>query len=165
MFVVSPIYGDLITTNVTDGCSVDTLGITDNVFIIAKYEPMQITCSSGQYLPANSVNCSSCPNEATCTPGTYSFNETRNQGIVYNNPFQQNKTSGCAQDLLGIESNVKIVAKYEPNTINLRWYSVGDTVFETSQCTYGDTITLPATNPTRPGYIFAGWQLRPTPAE
>ncbi len=52
-----------------------------------------------------------------------------------------------------------------PNTINLTWYSVGDTVYETNTCTYDQPITLPATNPTRTGYIFSGWRLRTTPAQ
>ncbi len=56
-------------------------------------------------------------------------------------------------------------ASCTPNTINLTWYSVGDTVYETNTCTYDQPITLPVTNPTRTGYIFSGWRLRTTPAQ
>ena len=52
--------------------------------------------------------------------------------------------------------------------INLNWYldenaTVPLTVQPAAQkCIYGQPITLPDTNPTKPGYIFSGWQLRTT---
>ena len=49
--------------------------------------------------------------------------------------------------------------------INLRWYD-GDTELTVQpaaqSCVYGEKITLPDTIPTKPGYTFAGWQLRGT---
>ena len=54
------------------------------------------------------------------------------------------------------------------NTINLNWYA--DATSQTpltvdsaaQQCTYDQPITVPSTNPTKPGYTFAGWTLRQT---
>ena len=156
-----PAYADYFSSTVTDGCGQDTLGVASNVTINAKFEPINITCDNGQYLPANSVVCVSCPNEATCTAGTYPFNETKNQGIVYDNPFQGNKQTGCTTNLLGIGTigaTVTMVAKYRPNIINLNWYN-GDTSVAQTTCTYDNTITLqPA--PVRPGYTFVGWRLK-----
>ena len=163
-----PTYGDLITSDVNGGCETDVLGFMDNVFINAKFEPVSITCGTGQYLPANSTICVNCPNEATCTPGTYYFKETKNQGIVYNSAFQENKPSGCVSNLLGIgtiEGSVTIVAKFTPNTINLNWYldenatTPMNVPTASQQCTYDTKIVLPP-EPVRPGYIFYGWRLR-----
>ena len=41
-----------------------------------------ITCSAGQYLPANATVCDSCPANSYCTGGTYTFNETTPQGVT-----------------------------------------------------------------------------------
>ena len=46
------------------------------------------------------------------------------------------------------------------NTININWYNQDD-LHDQNYCTYDDTITLPAENPTRPGYIFKGWRIKP----
>ena len=39
------------------------------------------TCNAGQFLPANTDNCVTCPTGATCAGGTFAFNETESQGI------------------------------------------------------------------------------------
>ena len=40
----------------------------------AVYEPNFYTCTSGQYLPANTLGCVSCPNGFSCNGGTFGFN-------------------------------------------------------------------------------------------
>ena len=55
---------------------------------------------------------------------------------------------------------------WEPNTINLHWYS-NNTLIQnvpdvSSSCEYDSTLTSPATIPTRTGYTFTGWRVRPT---
>nr|MBQ0091232.1 InlB B-repeat-containing protein [Candidatus Enterousia merdequi] len=50
-------------------------------------------------------------------------------------------------------------AQWTANTINLKWYN-GETEFATNTCTYDGGITLPASEPTKTGYNFAGWQVK-----
>jgi hypothetical protein len=41
-----------------------------------------LSCNNGYYLPANSNTCAKCPVNSYCPSGTYSFDETNNQGII-----------------------------------------------------------------------------------
>ena len=103
-----------------------------------------------------------------------SFNGT--WGYVYDVETSNDCLSSCA-DICAMSVRNNYTSRAEifgslgdtrqctPNTINLTWYSVGDTVYETNQCTYDQPITLPATNPTRTGYTFAGWRLRTSQGE
>lgn len=50
--------------------------------LIAIYEPNQHTCAQGYYLPANIAECTKCLNDNYCPGGTYTFNETVDQGIT-----------------------------------------------------------------------------------
>ena len=55
-------------------------------------------------------------------------------------------------------STANVEANWNANTININWYN-GDTRVAQNTCTYDGQITLP-TEPTKPGYTFAGWRLR-----
>ena len=55
-------------------------------------------------------------------------------------------------------STANVEANWNANTININWYN-GDTRILQNTCTYDGSITLP-TEPTKPGYTFAGWRLR-----
>ena len=70
----------------------------------------------------------------------------------------------CNETNLGTESgSADIEVVWEANTINTQWYTgYGENTAAASAttCEYGGTINLPATNPSRPGYAFAGWKLR-----
>ena len=48
----------------------------------AIYKPNIHECAHGEYLPANVDGCTRCPNNNYCPGGTYTFNETENQGIA-----------------------------------------------------------------------------------
>ena len=48
----------------------------------AIYEPNSYTCNYGQYLPANTNGCQNCLYGHICSGGTYTFNETLDQGSV-----------------------------------------------------------------------------------
>ena len=59
-------------------------------------------------------------------------------------------------------ANVEI--NWIPNTIQTRWYN-GNTLIDTTNtdatsCVYDDVLNRP-TNPTRTGYTFTGWTVRP----
>ena len=49
--------------------------------LYATWTPKTITCDAGKYLPENSEVCISCSMGNKCPGGTYSFNETNDQGI------------------------------------------------------------------------------------
>lgn len=148
----------LITEDVVDGCDSEILGIHNTVSIEAVFEPINITCQSGQYLPANATSCVSCPGEATCSGGTYTFNETRTQGIIFNNPISEGKINGCISNLLGISDNVVVEAIYEPVTVTLNFDDDNGNT-STTTCTYDGLINLPEP-PIREGYDFVGWKLQ-----
>ena len=60
--------------------------------------------------------------------------------------------------------NTNLQADWQPNTIDLRWYDNNTLLTVQSAantCVYDDTLTIPSTAPTRKGYTFAGWQVRP----
>ena len=46
------------------------------------YEPNTHNCNPGYYLPANVDACTICPKDNYCGGGTYTFNETTQQGIT-----------------------------------------------------------------------------------
>ena len=75
-------------------------------------------------------------------------------------------TISCDSDVLNSDNGpVDIEINWEPNVIPLRWYS-GNTEIHpentnANSCTYDSVLNRP-TNPTREGYNFAGWRVRPT---
>ena len=113
---------DQMTQNISYGCAADfPLG----GFSVAIFEPNQHTCSVGYYMPAGYDGCLACPSDATCAGGTFAFNETMSQGIVYEK-MTQNIPQGCAVDLpLGGFS----VAIFEPTvyTCNPGYYLPANT--------------------------------------
>ena len=70
----------------------------------------------------------------------------------------------CNETNLGTESgSADIEVVWTPNTINTQWftgYGENTAAASATTCEYGGTINLPHTNPSRPGYAFAGWKLR-----
>ena len=71
----------------------------------------------------------------------------------------------CDSDTLDTTSGTaNLRADFEANRIDLRWYD-NNTMLNVSstssdKCTYDTTIDLP-TNPTKTGYTFKGWKVRP----
>ena len=61
---------------------------------------------------------------------------------------------------------VGLEASYDPNEITLRWYSMNtqmeNVATVSNTCEYDSTLTIPSTPPTRTGYDFDGWTVRPT---
>ncbi|MFQ6778005.1 MAG: InlB B-repeat-containing protein [Alphaproteobacteria bacterium] len=78
---------DYYNSDIANSCQVDFLGGTgaDNSAapnsFQAQYTANQYTVDAGQYLAANGITGTQCPANSFCTGGTYTFNETTNQGI------------------------------------------------------------------------------------
>ena len=71
-------------------------------------------------------------------------------------------TGDCDATTLGTYSgSADFEIKWEPNTIPIRWYD-NNTAIQNAQntCNYDDILTVP-TPPTRNGYNFTGWKVRP----
>jgi len=71
----------------------------------------------------------------------------------------------CTNNTLETYSgNSNLSADWQPNEIQLRWYN-NNTLMNVQNsantCTYDSTLTIPQTAPTRTGYTFAGWTVRP----
>jgi len=63
------------------------------------------------------------------------------------------------------DGSVNLSANWTPNNITLEWYD-GDTKITpdnsaANTCEYSGGITLPTTTPTKTGYTFVGWRVRP----
>ena len=76
--------------------------------LYATWRPKSITCNAGEYLPMNSVLCASCSQNNYCLGGTYTFNETENQGIepCQDGTFSPGGTSYCYEHILHIGNDV-----------------------------------------------------------
>ena len=77
----------------------------------------------------------------------------------------ENDSPTCDESVLNASNGTaNLEINWEPNVIPLRWYS-GNTLLEPENnddtCTYDGVLNRP-TNPTRKGYNFAGWRIRPT---
>ncbi len=76
-------FKTLITKDITNGCRTDfTKSLNNTANISPVFTPNIHTCLPGYYLPANVDGCTICPNDNYCVGGTYTFNETVDQGIM-----------------------------------------------------------------------------------
>ena len=55
--------------------------IASGTNLYAHWTPIEYTCGGGDYLPAKATSCADCLSGHYCPGGTYSFNETSDQGI------------------------------------------------------------------------------------
>jgi len=71
----------------------------------------------------------------------------------------------CTNNTLETYSgNSNLSADWQPNEIKLRWYNnntLMDVQTAANTCTYDGTLAVPSTAPTRTGYTFDGWTVRP----
>ena len=77
------------------------------------------------------------------------------------------ESSTCDSGVLGAtEGDVNFDAKWESNNVKLIWHD-NNTVMQglaaaSNTCDYDGVLTIPATEPQRVGYTFAGWHVMPT---
>ena len=102
----------------------------------AVFTPNQYTCNVGYYLPADGIECIICPQNSICSGGTYTFNETTDQGIVAcaSGTFAPTGSSICYPHILHVgDSNVYLKStKQTTPSLNLR---IGDDVFYANMTT------------------------------
>ena len=138
-----------ISENIVSGCSATRAKNFYPVFQILSY-----TCEPGYFLPADTLVCQPCPIGHTCNGGTFNYNPTRSQGIKFTYPTNTNVAKSCSMNF-----GTKLIPVFEINTVNLTWNDGNGNTTSTT-CTYGETISLPETEPTRTGYVFNGWVVR-----
>jgi hypothetical protein len=85
----------------------------------AIYDANSYTCQSGEFLPANTLGCQSCPTGMSCSGGTFDFNPDNFQGLTINNISTTTLNNMCADNMFN-----KLRASYEPNqyTCNPGYY-------------------------------------------
>ena len=152
----------LIDNNVVGGCNVETLNTANNTTnLIPVYAIKTFTCNTGYFLPANNTEgCEPCPSDYTCNGGTFDFNPYEAQGINQPTYISQSASNICSINLLNsANQTTNMVPVFKPKTMTLN-FDDGNGNTTTTTCTYGDTITIPDTVPTRPGYTFTGWVVR-----
>ena len=76
-------------------------------------------------------------------------------------------TSTCNSGVLGAtEGDVNFDAKWESNNVKLIWHDNKKVMYDladaSNTCNYDGALTIPANEPQRVGYTFAGWHVMPT---
>ena len=104
--------------------------------MVAVFVPTQYQCAAGQYLPANAITCTNCPSGSACVGGTYTFNETTDQGIqsCANGTFAPSGSAVCYPHILHVgDSNVYLKStKQTTPSLNLR---IGNDIFYANMIT------------------------------
>ena len=120
--------------------------------ITAEYTPHSHTCTAGQYLPAGVDACTQCPANSYCLGGTYTFNETTDQGATAcDNGYHSSAGSSSASSC-------------EPNIIQITWQGaeLADVLANHAEtCTYGGDVRTPVKAIHIPGMTFVGWTVAP----
>ena len=95
----------------------------------AAFEPMVYSCSMGYYLPANSDNCTICPENSACIGGEYVFNENTTQGIIScENQFAPIGSPVCYPHIMHVGNN-KLYLKSTKLTVPSLNVQIGNDVF------------------------------------
>lgn len=72
--------------------------------LATSFAPIEYVCDSGTFLPADTLGCTACPYGATCGGGTYAFDETIAQGILYQEPITQNQNKLCSVNFVTMKA-------------------------------------------------------------
>lgn len=92
-----------VTENVVAGCN-------GPMIINAVFQKSTYQCNAGYYLPAGAEKCQICPENYTCPGGTYDFDESKSQGLIFDALITENVPNGCKIELSG----KSLVAIYIP---------------------------------------------------
>ena len=85
----------------------------------AVFQPKRIKCSAGYYLPANTDECRPCIKDNKCIGGTYSFNETNDQGIEpcpNDNKYAPSHSAVCYPRRMHIDEGIYVYLKSTAST-------------------------------------------------
>ena len=92
IFLIFPVFAGYVVyiNDVPESC-----GIIENFYGL--FTPISYTCNAGEFLPADTLGCESCPTGYNCSGGTYTFNKTKFQGAIKNeNLTTQNEVNMCS---------------------------------------------------------------------
>ena len=99
LLIINPSFAEMMCDDATD--------------YFAVYEIDSYTCNPGQYLPANTLGCVSCPNGFVCNGGTYNFNPNKYQGLEIGTISTNTINNICA-----VNFPPELYSVYEPNEHN-----------------------------------------------
>ena len=132
--------GRFFTQSLNNSCVKDLIGIDTNnhSIIFAHFTPNTHTCSVGYYLPANIDECVICPANSICIGGTYSFNETTDQGIVpcTSDTYSPTGSTVCYPHILHVGNDNVYLRSNKLTTPSLN-IKIGNDVF------YANMTTIP----------------------
>ena len=91
-----PVYQKITSnTSFSGACTIGNLGVSSgSVNAVPVFERASYNCGSGYYLPADAIECVACLTGAVCAGGTYTFNETVDQGISCSGAIYRNVCHG-----------------------------------------------------------------------
>ncbi len=103
------------TENIINGCN-----NIINHELIAVFEINQYTCPAGEFLPAYTLGCKTCPDGYICSGGTYDFNNDIFQGAIKQSGYINNNLT----NLCSTNAPYDFVAVMTPNvhTCNTGYY-------------------------------------------
>ena len=107
------LFAFLLLIFITQIATADIVCNTNIDKYFAIYEPYSYDCSSGYYLPANTLGCKPCPSGFTCPGGTFQFNPDKFQGLEFRGNITTTMNNVCATNFPN-----NITAVYVPNTHN-----------------------------------------------
>ena len=123
-----------------NSCMIGLLDVdnNNNSVLYAMFTPNEHTCSSGYYLPANIDECTICPANSACIGGTYSFNETTDQGIqsCANGTFSPTGSAVCYPHILHVGNDNVYLRSTKQTTPSLN-IQIGNDIF------YANMTTVP----------------------
>ncbi|MBR3510537.1 MAG: hypothetical protein IKN73_00550 [Alphaproteobacteria bacterium] len=116
--------------------------------LMALFTPKTINCNDNQFLPANSVTCSNCPNGYTCPGGDLIFNETKSSGIDYRQKITTSANNVCSQNFPKmLYANFKIAQRNCDPGYYLPANSVSCTICSADHYCPGGQLTFNETAP------------------
>jgi len=99
----------LLLTTITQSVFAEMM-CDDALLYNAIYTINSYTCNTGEFLPANTLGCQSCPTGSTCPGGTFDFNPNIYQGLDFQSIPATTMNNICADNFISLAAAV-----YTPN--------------------------------------------------